>query len=93
MHENIRRSQNRTLSLAAVYKFPDVPILSAVIGASPVGIDDKLARPDNATPEEHKVFMGRMLDSRKSQARMKAPEAVNSIFEALSYSTPTTDTG
>jgi hypothetical protein len=93
MQENIRKSQNRTLSLAAVYKFPDGPILRAVIGASPVGTDDKFAAPESATPDEHKVFIGRMLDSRRSHVRMKAPEAEKSIFEDLSYSTPTTGPG
>lgn len=58
-------------SLAAVYRLPlSVPIFNAVIGLSPVGIDVRLAAPDNATPDEHSVLMGRMFDSRRSQARM-----------------------
>lgn len=64
-----------------------------MIGDSPVGIDDKLAKPESATPEEQSVLIGRMFDSRRSQARIKAPEAVKSIFEDLSYSTPTTGPG
>lgn len=94
MHENIRKSQNRTLSLAAVYKLPEVvPSFSAVIGDSPVGMDDNVAAPESATPDEQSVLIGRMLDSRRSQALMKAPEAEKRIFEDLSYSTPTTGPG
>lgn len=77
-----------------MYKFPDVvPILRAVIGASPVGIDDNVAAPERATPEEQSVLMGRIFESRRSQARTKAPEAEKRIFEDLSYSTPTTGPG
>lgn len=93
MHENIRKSQKRTLSLAAVYKLPDAPILRAVIGDSPVGMDDNVAAPERATPDEQSVLIGRMLDSRRSQVLMKAPEAEKRIFEDLSYSTPTTGPG
>lgn len=64
-----------------------------MIGDSPVGIDDKVAMPERATPEEQSVLIGRMFDSRRSQALMKAPEAEKSIFEDLSYSTPTTGPG
>lgn len=65
-------SQMRTFaSLAAVYRLPlNVPIFNAVIGLSPVGIDVRLAAPDKATPEEHKVLMGRIFDSRRSHARI-----------------------
>lgn len=94
MHENIRKSQKRTLSLAAVYKLPDVvPILSAVIGDSPVGAEDNVAAPESATPDEQRVLIGRMLDSRRSHALTKAPEAEKRIFDDLSYSTPTTGPG
>lgn len=70
-----------------------VPSLSAVIGASPVGIEDKFAAPARATPDEQSVFIGRMFESLRSQALMKAPEAEKRIFEDLSYSTPTTGPG
>lgn len=71
MHENIRKSQMRTFaSLAAVYRLPEVPIFIAVIGLSPVGIDVRLAAPDSATPDEQRVFIGRIFDSRRSQVRM-----------------------
>lgn len=94
MHENILKSQKRTLSLAAVYRFPEVvPIFKAVIGASPVGTDDKVAAPERATPDEQSVLMGRIFDSRRSHALTKAPEAEKRIFEDLSYSTPTTGPG
>jgi hypothetical protein len=73
---------------------PDVvPNLSAVIGDSPVGMDERVAAPESATPEEQSVLMGRIFDSRISQALMKAPEAEKRIFEDLSYSTPTTGPG
>lgn len=70
-----------------------MPILSAVIGDSPVGIDESVAAPESATPELQSVLMGRIFDSRMSQALMKAPEAEKRIFEDLSYSTPTTGPG
>lgn len=64
-----------------------------MIGDSPVGIDVSVAAPERATPDEQSVFIGRMFDSRRSQALMKAPEAEKRIFEDLSYSTPTTGPG
>jgi hypothetical protein len=93
MHENILKSQNRTLSLAAVYKFPEEPSLSAVIGDSPVGTDERVAAPERATPDEQSVFIGRMFESLRSHARINAPEAEKRTFEDLSYSTPTTGPG
>lgn len=56
-------------------------------------MDDNVAAPERATPDEQSVLIGRMLDSRRSQVLMKAPEAEKRIFEDLSYSTPTTGPG
>lgn len=65
----------------------------AVIGDSPVGMDDRVAAPERATPDEQSVLIGRMFDSRRSHVLTKAPEAEKRIFEDLSYSTPTTGPG
>lgn len=84
------RSQIRTLSDAATYKFPEAPIESAVTGVSPVCDSPKFALPDNVFPDEHNVFTAFVWLARKSQTRTKAPHAENNKFVLRSCSTATT---
>lgn len=87
------KSQMRTLSDPAVYKLPDTPMHSAVMGVSPAGVKPKLAVPDIVLPDEVSVFTAFALPDRISHTLMNAPHAENNKFDARSYSMATTGPG